>query len=143
MIISSSTVVSPPVAFAAPDSAAIGKCLIEKCQGQLARCVGDPVCAANLLCIQTCNGKADESACQIKCGDEFANPVTDKFTACAVSNKKCVPQRQDDGSWPVPTEAALVESFSPKMFTGQWYITAGLNKSFDTFDCQKHIFKSP
>jgi violaxanthin de-epoxidase len=96
-----------------------------------------------LLCIQTCTGKPDEALCQIKCGDEFANGVTDKFTACAVSNKKCVPQRQDDGSWPVPTEAALVPGFEPEKFTGDWYISAGLNPSFDTFDCQLHKFKSP
>jgi violaxanthin de-epoxidase len=54
-----------------------------------------------------------------------------------------VPQRQDDGSWPVPNETTLVETFSPEKFTGDWYITAGLNKAFDTFDCQLHKFSSP
>jgi violaxanthin de-epoxidase len=141
-VIAGSTVVAPPPALAVTDSAAIGKCLIKNCPTQLARCVSDPVCAANLLCIQTCTDRKDESECQIKCGDEFANKVVDKFTSCAVSSKNCVPQRQDDGSWPVPTEAALVP-FSPGMFTGDWYISAGLNKAFDTFDCQFHKFTSP
>jgi violaxanthin de-epoxidase len=136
-------VAAPFPALAATDSAAIGKCLLQKCRLPLARCVTDPVCAANLLCIQTCTGKPDESECQIKCGDEFSNDVVGAFTTCAVSEKKCVPQRQDDGSWPVPKEEALVESFSPSMFTGNWYITAGLNPAFDIFDCQLHKFSSP
>merc|ERR1719460_3186018 len=97
-----STVATTPPAHAVTDGAAIGQCLLKKCRGPLARCVGDPVCAANLLCIQTCTGKPDEGQCQIKCGDEFSNKVTDKFTTCAVSQKKCVPQRGEDGSWPVP-----------------------------------------
>jgi len=138
-----STVVVPPSALAVTDTAAVGKCLLRKCQLPLARCVGDPVCAANLLCLQTCTGKPDEAQCQIKCGDEFSNSVTDAFTTCAVSEKKCVPQRQDDGSWPVPMESALVESFSPGKFTGEWYISAGLNPAFDCFDCQLHKFSSP
>eukprot|EP00325_Prymnesiales_sp_UTEX-LB-985_P032324 CAMPEP_0174718248 /NCGR_PEP_ID=MMETSP1094-20130205/28390_1 /TAXON_ID=156173 /ORGANISM="Chrysochromulina brevifilum, Strain UTEX LB 985" /LENGTH=393 /DNA_ID=CAMNT_0015918305 /DNA_START=20 /DNA_END=1202 /DNA_ORIENTATION=+ len=142
-IVFSSTVVAPPEAIAATDGAAIGKCLLRKCQVPLARCVADPVCAANLLCIQTCTNRPDEADCQIKCGDEFANNVVESFTKCAVSDKKCVPQRQDDGSWPVPQKSALIEKFSPEMMTGPWYISAGLNKAFDTFDCQLHKFESP
>ena len=138
-------VTTPEPALAVTDGAAIGKCLLRKCQLPLARCVADPVCAANLLCIQTCTGKseADEAACQIKCGDEFTNDIVADFTKCAVTDKKCVPQRQDDGSWPVPREDALVTSFSPEKFTGPWYISAGLNTAFDTFDCQLHKFESP
>jgi len=142
-IVLSSTVVAPPEAIAATDGAAIGKCLIGKCQAPLARCVADPVCAANLLCIQTCTNRPDEGDCQIKCGDEFSNDVVGDFTKCAVTDKKCVPQRQDDGSWPVPANTALVEKFSPEMLTGPWYISAGLNKAFDTFDCQLHKFEVP
>jgi len=138
-----STVVAPPEAIAATDGAAIGKCLLNKCQVPLARCVADPVCAANLICIQTCTDRPDEAECQIKCGDEFSNDVVGAFTNCAVTEKKCVPQRPDDGSWPVPQESALVEKFAPEMLTGPWYISAGLNKAFDTFDCQLHKFESP
>ena len=29
------------------------------------------------------------------------------------------------------------------MFTGRWYITAGLNPLFDTFPCQEHYFGVP
>lgn len=43
---------------------------------------------------------------------------------------------QDDGSWPVPPIESQAKSFNPKMMEGQWYISAGLNPAFDTFDCQ-------
>ena len=29
------------------------------------------------------------------------------------------------------------------MLQGRWYITAGLNRLFDTFDCQTHDFEVP
>ncbi|CAM9547427.1 unnamed protein product [Choristocarpus tenellus] len=29
------------------------------------------------------------------------------------------------------------------MMTGRWYISAGLNSAFDTFDCQVHFFTNP
>ncbi|CAN0520045.1 unnamed protein product, partial [Scytosiphon promiscuus] len=43
---------------------------------------------------------------------------------------------QDDGSWPVPPIESQAKAFNPKMMEGQWYISAGLNPAFDTFDCQ-------
>jgi len=60
-----------------------------------------------------------------------------------VSSKQCVPQRPDDGSWPVPKTEALVKSFNTEAFDGAWYIAAGLNRAFDTFDCQLHKFEAP
>jgi violaxanthin de-epoxidase len=143
LLVLGSSVVTPPAAIAKTDGAAIGKCLLKNCQIPLAKCVANPVCAANLLCIQTCTGRADEGDCQIRCGDAFSNDVVGDFTKCAVTDKKCVPQRADDGSWPVPSKEALVASFSPDMLTGPWYISAGYNKAFDTFDCQLHKFESP
>lgn len=104
--------VAPQVSYAATDSAAIGKCVVSNCAAPLARCVTDGSCLANLICIQGCTGKPDESECQIKCGDEFTDGVVEAFTKCAVSDKKCVPQRQDDGSWPIPKNEALVSEFS-------------------------------
>jgi len=118
-------------------------CVIKDCAGTLARCVTDPTCAAELLCIQSCNGKPDEGSCQIQCNDWFDNDVVARFNTCAVSEKKCVPKRQDDGSWPVPAESALVKEFNTAEVVGNWYITAGLNTDFDTFDCQFHKFTSP
>lgn len=35
-------------------------------QGALARCVADGECLENLVCLQLCNGKPDESACQAR-----------------------------------------------------------------------------
>jgi len=143
LLVMGATVVMPPAVEAKTDGAAIGKCLFKSCQLPLARCVTDPTCAANLLCIQTCNDRDDEGDCQIRCGDAFTNDVVADFTKCAVSDKSCVPQRQDDGSWPVPQSSALVKEFSTDFFEGNWYITAGLNKAFDTFDCQLHKFEIP
>jgi len=143
LLVLGSTVVAPPAAIAKTDGAAIGKCLLKNCQKPLARCITDPTCAANLLCIQTCTGSADEGDCQIRCGDAFSNDVVADFTKCAVSDKNCVPQRGDDGSWPVPKEETLVSEFSTSFFEGPWYISAGLNRAFDTFDCQLHKFEIP
>merc|ERR1719310_2583590 len=49
----------------------------------------------------------------------------------------------DDGSWPVPAADALVQEFTTEALEGPWYISAGLNKAFDTFDCQLHKFEVP
>merc|ERR1719183_277339 len=105
---------SPLPSLAKTDGAAIGKCLLANCQIPLARCVTNPTCVANLLCIQTCTNRPDESTCQIKCGDEFSNDVVGDFTKCAVTDKKCVPQRPDDGTWPVPKDEALSKTFKPE-----------------------------
>ncbi|CAN0291923.1 unnamed protein product [Ectocarpus sp. 12 AP-2014] len=51
-------------------------------------------CFANIICLQTCNGRPDEGYCQIRCGDLFENEAVGKFNACAVSKKNCVKQRQ-------------------------------------------------
>ena len=56
-----STPVSPAVAVT--DGAAIGKCLLANCQIPLAKCITNPTCLTNLLCIQTCtNRRASMSA---------------------------------------------------------------------------------
>ena len=38
---------------------------------------------------------------QIKCGDRYEDKAVQAFNACAVSSKQCVPQRVDEGVWPV------------------------------------------
>jgi len=128
-----------PPAWAA-DGAAIGTCLLQKCRTPLAKCILNPNCLANVICINTCNGKEDESGCQIDCGNIFENDVVGEFNKCAVSDMTCVPQKQDDGSYPVPAKELLVPSFDTSLFNGRWYISAGQNKLFDTFPCQVHFF---
>jgi violaxanthin de-epoxidase len=132
----------PPSAEAA-DTAKVGLCLLKECQKELAACVLNPKCLANVICLNTCNDRPDEAECQIKCGDSFENEVVGTFNACAVSAKKCVPQKQDDGSYPLPAPESMVKKFDTTMWNGRWYISAGLNKIFDTFDCQVHFFTSP
>ncbi|KAM0935871.1 putative violaxanthin de-epoxidase [Dioscorea sansibarensis] len=115
-------------------------CLLKECRVELAKCIANPSCAANVACLQTCNNRPDETECQIKCGDLFENNVVDEFNECAVSRKKCVPRKSDVGEFKVPDPSALVRNFNISDFNGKWYITRGLNPTFDTFDCQLHEF---
>lgn len=115
-------------------------CLLKECRIELAKCIANPACAANVACLQTCNNRPDETDCQIKCGDLFENSVVDEFNECAVSRKKCVPRKSDVGDFPVPDPSVLVQKFDLKDFNGKWFITRGLNPTFDTFDCQLHEF---
>ncbi|XP_002986185.2 violaxanthin de-epoxidase, chloroplastic isoform X1 [Selaginella moellendorffii] len=124
----------------AADALKTCSCLLKECRLELARCIADPSCAANVACLQTCNDRPDETECQIKCGDIFENKVVDEFNDCAVTRKSCVPQKKDEGRFPVPPPSALVQSFDTTKFTGKWFISSGLNRSFDTFDCQLHEF---
>ncbi|XVF30919.1 hypothetical protein REPUB_Repub16aG0100000 [Reevesia pubescens] len=107
---------------------------------ELAKCIANPSCAANVACLQTCNDRPDETECQLKCGDLFENSVVDEFNECAVSHKKCVPQKSDVWEFPVPNPAVLVENFNIADFSGKWFITSGLNTTFGAFDCQLHEF---
>lgn len=124
----------------AADGAAIGLCLLNKCRVPLAKCILNPNCLANVICINSCNGKEDEVGCQIECGNVFENEAVGEFNKCAVSDMTCVPQKPDDGSYPVPDKSVLVQNFDTKLWNGRWYITAGQNKLFDTFPCQVHFF---
>ena len=116
---------------------------MQSCQKELAQCILNPKCLANVICLNTCNGRKDEAECQIKCGDTFENDVVGKFNNCAVTQKKCVPQKQDENLFPLPAQESQVKSFDTSIWNGRWYISAGLNKIFDTFDCQVHFFTSP
>lgn len=133
--------------WTAPSSLAVDAlktctCLLKECRIELARCIADPACAANVACLQTCNNRPNETECQIGCGDLFENSVVDQFNDCAVSRKKCVPQKADEGTFPVPQPPALVQNFNTSDFNGKWYISSGLNPTFDTFDCQLHEFSA-
>ncbi|CAN8294971.1 unnamed protein product [Cochlearia groenlandica] len=115
-------------------------CLLKGCRIELAKCIANPSCAANIACLQTCNNRPDETECQIKCGDLFANSVVDQFNECAVSRQKCVPMKSDLGEFPAPDPSVIVKNFNMEDFNGKWYITSGLNPTFDAFDCQLHEF---
>jgi len=124
----------------AADSVKIATCLFQKCQLPLAKCVANPKCLANVICINTCNGKEDETGCQIECGDLFENDVVTEFNKCAVSDMDCVPTKPDDGSYPVPSSEKLVQKLDTSFFNGRLFITAGQNPLFDIFPCQVHFF---
>ena len=61
-ILLSSSLTLAPLPSLATDGAAIGKCLLSSCQVPLAKCVTNPTCVANLLCIQTCTNRPLEHA---------------------------------------------------------------------------------
>ena len=142
LTLSFNAVVTPPPALAtdAAQSKQIVGCLLKQCSVPFAKCITNPKCLANVICINTCNNAADETGCQIKCGDIFENEVVGEFNKCAVSDMNCVPQKQDDGSYPIPTRDQVVSKFDTKLWNGRWYITAGQNQLFDTFPCQVHFF---
>jgi violaxanthin de-epoxidase len=129
-----------PNAMAATDPGAIVGCLLSKCPAPFAKCITNPGCLANVICINTCNNKEDETGCQIQCGDIFDNPVIAEFNKCAVSDMSCVPQKPDEGAYPEPTHEQMAPNFKTKFFDGRLYITAGLNPLFDIFPCQVHFF---
>lgn len=131
-----------PAAFAA-DTAKVGLCLLSNCQKELAQCILNPKCLANVICINTCNNRKDEAECQIGCGNLFENDVVGVFNSCAVSQKKCVPRKFTPELYPLPDPSSVVKKLDTSIWNGRWYISAGLNKAFDTFDCQVHFFVSP
>ena len=49
----------------AADVAKVGKCLLGNCQVVLAKCMADGECLENLICLQLCNGRPDETGCQV------------------------------------------------------------------------------
>ena len=53
--------------------------------------------AASTIQSDPCFGRPDEADCQVKCGDLYASKAVQTFNTCAVSNKKCVKQKQDTG----------------------------------------------
>jgi violaxanthin de-epoxidase len=57
-----------PSPAVAADTVVVGKCLLQNCQKELAKCVLNPKCFANVICLNTCNGRKDEAECQIKVG---------------------------------------------------------------------------
>jgi hypothetical protein len=81
--------------------------------------------------------------CCCRCGDLYEDKAVNVFNACAVSEQKCVPQAVTENAYPVPPDSVLDDTFDLQEFQGRWYITAGYNKLFDTFDCQEHYFMNP
>ncbi|KAL7572398.1 hypothetical protein ACA910_021606 [Epithemia clementina (nom. ined.)] len=130
----------PAPSMATTDPGAIVGCLFQKCALPLGKCIANPKCLANVVCINSCNNRPDEIECQIECGNLWENDVVGEFNKCAVSDMSCVPQQQDDGSYPVPRNDQVVPKFDTKFFNGRLYITAGQNKLFDIFPCQVHFF---
>ncbi|KAJ1414664.1 VDE lipocalin domain [Sesbania bispinosa] len=115
-------------------------CLLKECKIELARCLSNPSCAANVACLQTCNNRPDETECQIKCGDLFENSVVDEFNECAVSGRNVFLRNLMWENFRLQILMSLLRALTLQIFSGKWFITSGLNPTFDTFDCQLHEF---
>lgn len=65
VIVAAAMFAAPMPAAAATDAAKVGTCLLGSCQRELAGCLADSKCAQNLICLQTCSGRPDETDCQV------------------------------------------------------------------------------
>lgn len=117
-------------------------CVLGKCGKQLIACETDDICKTWSDCNQKCG--LDETAleCQIRCGDLY-KPTDDTavkiddFSVCTISQHHCVPAMKFDYE---ETNFTQNEFDYNHFMPGTWYITKGLNKLFDCFDCQIHHF---
>lgn len=64
-VLLSATMLASPAPVQAADAAKVGSCLLASCQVELAGCLADSKCAQNLICLQTCSGRPDETDCQV------------------------------------------------------------------------------
>ena len=64
-VLLAATMLASPAPAQAADTAKVGTCLLSSCQVELAGCLADSKCAQNLICLQTCNGRPDETDCQV------------------------------------------------------------------------------
>jgi violaxanthin de-epoxidase len=93
--------------------------------------------------------------------DLHQTPLLDAFTECSLTDHACYPPLVADPRYPplvhddvaeqLLWQSNLLPSSEPtttsralqNLFTGKWYLSAGLNPVFDTFDCQVHEFSEP
>lgn len=54
------------------------------CRVELAKCIADPKCAANVACLQTCNGRPDETECQVWQSEHFVLSLLNGIRNAAV-----------------------------------------------------------
>jgi hypothetical protein len=59
----------------AADFVKTGKCLLGNCPGALASCLADKTCVQNLVCLQNCNGRPDESECQVSPSNQLLREI--------------------------------------------------------------------
>jgi VDE lipocalin domain len=77
----------------------VGTCLLESCQLQLAACVADGNCLQDLICLNTCNGRPDESDCQVGRIAESRAPQTWTVSAAGASAVTSRNTRTAVGQW--------------------------------------------
>jgi hypothetical protein len=119
-VVAASLTAVPLPGIGATDSGSIVSCHFSKCRVPLLKCVANPKCLANVVCINTCTGREDEIGCHIKCGDFFENEVVGEFNKCVVSDMGCVPQQRDEGLYPEPDPSVLVPKFDTQLWNGRW-----------------------
>jgi hypothetical protein len=108
-------------------------CLLQKFFTSFAKCITNPKCVTNVLCIHACKNAADKTSCQIKCVDFFfKSKLCENSTS--VPSATCPVFLKNRTTDPIP--------FHPKtsLFHGRWYILTGQYKLLETFPCQVHFF---
>jgi violaxanthin de-epoxidase len=83
--------------------------------------------------------------------DLYQSPLLDAFTECSLTDHACYPPLVSDPRYPplLHPEQLWQSNLSSEpqtlqnLFNGRWYLSAGLNPAFDTFDCQAHDFSRP
>jgi len=112
-------------------------CLVKNCGKELIKSLMDPRGAAEIFWLSTC--AADDTKCQLKAINMFEDPnVLKDFQACILGRNRCLPQRNDLGQNWVPAPSQLVSNFEIQAYSGQWYVTYGMNPDLDCFPCQRH-----
>jgi len=130
-------------------------CVAKHCSRELGECLSDRQCARGMGCFVGCvvNPQIEiEGSCQVRCMDLYQNENLDKFTDCTLTRNKCYETLKADNRYPpLPGQLWDEKIYANKdlkneldnLFRGTWYVSGGLNPSFDTFDCQIHIFFEP
>lgn len=133
-------------------------CVAENCAGKLSKCLSDGNCSRGMGCFVKCaamdyivsSSKNAQGLCQARCMDLHESSVFNDFAHCAMTQNKCIDPIPADLRYPpLPTDIAdqrLLKDVAStanelkKLFRGRWYNSAGLNRAYDTFDCQMHRF---
>lgn len=83
--------------------------------------------------------------------DLYEDILLNDFTDCSLTRNQCYDPLKADNRYPVLPRSSVLDDRLlvdaritgrelKNLFRGKWYISAGLNPTFDVFDCQVHEF---
>ena len=103
-------------------------CLIRRCSFQQISCLAHHACKSMIGCLHGC---ANEERCSVLCVSRWAHedPVSQQYLTCLKRNN-CFRKGKDE-SCPAPMTRSRPFELTP----GDWTVSYGLNRKFDTWDC--------